>query len=522
MAKRRLSKLGMLISSMNKAEKRNFRQYSNRDKEASSKLFFQLFELIDKKGELEENQILAKIPNLKKSQLSNVRANLYTQILSCLRLTKSKHVVEIKIREQVDFAKVLYDKGLYRQSLDLLDKAKRLSISKNYESLVLQILYFEKRIESQHITSSISGRAKNLVDNSNELIEQIELTNNLSNLSLALYGKYLQYGYVKNKKDYLHITEYFQDHLPDLRFEELSFYQSLYLCQAHVWYNNMCQNFAQYYKYSNRWLDLFHKNPNAKFTETPLYLKGIQNVLNALFMAQKEEMFLQVFEELKNFDLSEKPNATDNDHSLYMMILYVHSLNATFLSCQYDVGARELTQLENDINENKYNWDLNRMMVFYYKIGCVYFGDRQCEKALDYLNLVNNNYYPGLREDIQCFSRILSLIVHFDLGNTDLVSYQLRQVYRFLLKLEELDSVLIEILAFLRRTPQMQPDSMSQEFRKLKTKLIMIKEKRFEKRPFLYLDIISWLDSKIQNTTFQNILMSQREERLIDKNEDNS
>jgi hypothetical protein len=63
----------------------------------------------------------------------------------------------------------------------------------------------------------------------------------------------------------------------------------------------------------------------------------------------------------------------------------------------------------------------------------------------------------------------------------------------------------------------MQPDSMSQEFRKLKKKLISIKEKRFEKRPFLYLDIISWLDSKIQNTTFQKVLMEQRKRRLTEK-----
>lgn len=516
MAKQKMSKLGLLISRMNKAEKKSFRLYVNRDNDASTKLFFQVFELIAKKGDLPDAEILEKIPRLKKSQLSNVKANLYTQILSCLRLSQSKHVIEIKIREQVDYARVLYDKGLYKQSLELLEKAKRLAISKNYESLVLQILYFEKRIESQHVTGSMSGRARDLVEHSNDLIEEIGLTNELSNLSLALYGKYLQYGYVKNKRDYIHLTEFFNDHLPNLRLEELSFYQNLYLCQAHVWYNNMCQNFAQYYKFSNRWLNLFHNTPDSKYSETPLYLKGIHNVLNALFMAQKEERFLQVLEELRNFDLSEKTNATDNDYSLYYMIYHLHSLNAIFLSCRYDLGTQQIQDLENEIKLNKYNWDLNRLMVFYYKLGCIYFGDQQIEKALDYLNLINNNYYPEFREDIQCFSRILSLIVHFDLGNEELVSYQLRQVYRFLLKLEGLDAVLIEILAFLRKTPQMKPSSMNREFKRLKTKLMAIKVKRFEKRPFLYLDIISWLDTKIENKTFQEILLLQREGRLIE------
>jgi len=514
MSKKQTDKLVLLVSSLNKAEKKSFRLYANRNQEASEKLFFQLFELIDKVGYIDEAQILKKIPKLKKSQISNVKANLYRQILSCLRLIKSKSIDEIKARELLDFAKILYDKGLYKQALETLEKAKRLAISINYETLVLSILYFEKRIESQHVTGSMAGRAKDLADHSNFLIEEIDLTNQLSNLSLMLYGKYLQYGYVKNEKDYLHISEYFESNKPNVRLDELNFYQKLYLIQSYVWFYNMTQNFAMCYKFSNRWLDLFHRTPEAKYSETPLYLKGLHNVMNSLFMAQKEERFFEVFEELKAFNLNEKVNSTDNEQGLYKLILHLHTLNSIFLDCRYDLGVTKIVELEEEVALNTYNWDLNRLMVFYYKLACVYFGNQQSDRALSYLNLINNKYYPSFREDIQCFSRILSLIVHFDLGNVELVNYQLRQVYRFLLKLQELDAVLIEILAFLRRTPQMKPENMSREFSKLKIKLIGIKHKRFEKRPFLYLDIISWLDTKITKQSFQEVLLQNRAERI--------
>jgi len=236
--------------------------------------------------------------------------------------------------------------------------------------------------------------------------------------------------------------------------------------------------------------------------------------LNSLFMAQKEARFFEVFEELKAFNLNDKLNSTDNDHSLYKLIFHLHTLNGIFLDCRYDLGVQKIGSLEKEVALNNYNWDLNRLMVFYYKLACVYFGNQQSDQALYYLNLINNKYYPSFREDIQCFSRILSLIVHFDLGNEELVNYQLRQVYRFLLKLEELDAVLNEILKFLRRTTQMQTKNMGHEFLKLKNKLITLKSKRFEKRPFLYLDIIAWLDTKINNQTFQEVLLKNRIARI--------
>jgi len=40
---------------------------------------------------------------------------------------------------------------------------------------------------------------------------------------------------------------------------------------------------------------------------------------------------------------------------------------------------------------------------------------------------------------------------------------------------------------------------MKEEFEILRDKLILIREDKYEKRPFLYLDIIAWLDAKIQD-----------------------
>jgi hypothetical protein len=112
----------------------------------------------------------------------------------------------------------------------------------------------------------------------------------------------------------------------------------------------------------------------------------------------------------------------------------------------------------------------------------------------------------GLREDVQCFARILTLICHFELGNDFLVSYQLKSVYRFLIKMGDLQAVQKEILEFIRRTPAMYSKDIKSEFNQLRARLIRYQDDPYERRPFLYLDIIAWLDSKIYNKRIQQVI----------------
>ena len=51
--------------------------------------------------------LLKKTKNLKKQQLSNIKAHLYRQILSSLRLIKEENNIDIQLHEQMDYARIL-------------------------------------------------------------------------------------------------------------------------------------------------------------------------------------------------------------------------------------------------------------------------------------------------------------------------------------------------------------------------------------------------------------------------------
>ena len=505
MSKPQPDKLVSLINSLTKAEKRSFRLYVKRNGNEGDTKFMQLFDLIGKEKYFEEALALKRIPDLKKTQVSNLKANLFKQILSCLRLLERNKVADIQVREQIDFARILYDKGMYKTCLEVLEKAKKQSKEINFETLTLSILYFEKQIESQHVTGSMSSKADQLSKESGEILSQIDLTNQLSNLSLLLYGRFLRQGFVKNDVEFEELNSFFEENIPSYNEQELEFYQKLYLYQSYVWFHYMAQDFSSYYKYSLKWVKLYEENPSRKLTSTTPYIKGYHNLLNALFMAKSRGRFNEAYKQYLEFDIHNNKTPSFNEISLFQLFKWTHNLNKIFLNADYE-ESDNLEELGRTIQQNPYGWDKHRILILNYKLGCCYFGVGNLDKSIDYLNNICNQNLPDFRQDIQSFARILNLIANFDKGNETLVSYQVKSLYRFLSKMKELEQTQIEIIKFLRKTPKMLPKDMKTEFIKLKDELSKIETKPYEKRPFLYLDIISWLEAKIEGVTIKEVI----------------
>ena len=65
----------------------------------------------------------------------------------------------------------------------------------------LQALFFEKKIETLHITRSFHDRANELVTEVDDLNSRLTMVGKLSNLALQLYGLYIKVGHARDIKD---------------------------------------------------------------------------------------------------------------------------------------------------------------------------------------------------------------------------------------------------------------------------------------------------------------------------------
>ncbi|MBO6523875.1 MAG: hypothetical protein JJ971_08625 [Balneolaceae bacterium] len=499
--------LYLLIKSLSKAEKRSFKIYATRNSPEDAK-FIQLFDAVDKAKEYDEDQIIKKIKGLKKSQLSNLKAHLYKQILTSLRLTYVNHNIDIQLREQIDYARILYDKGLYKQSLKILEKAKALSYQHHRITLTTEILGFEKLIESQYITRSLRNRADQLIEETEESVLSVSRYHALSNLSLRLYGIYIKAGHVRSERDFDITEKFFENALKPIDLRDIGFFEKHYLNVSYAWYSLIVQDFLMQYRYAQKWVEHFRNNPEMLELESIWYLKGMHVLLEALFILGHSEKHKEEVQRLKDF-LDNPPSRTnENLETLGLQYYYTSLINQHFITGNFTDGLDIIPQLNKAIEKFEHRIDPHRILVFYYKIACLYFGAGKFEEAISYLNKIINYPDPRLREDIHCFARILNLIAHFELGNQTLIEYQARSTYRFIRKMNDLNSVQEEILRFLRNLTSTNTKDLRKEFISLRDKLIEIQRKPYQRRAFLYLDIISWLEAKIDNKPIQEVIKS--------------
>ncbi|MGK0325511.1 MAG: hypothetical protein ACJA2M_001407 [Polaribacter sp.] len=497
--------LFVLIKSLTKSEKRQFNLYVGRlDGNVDAK-FFSLFKFLEKL-KIYDEKVIIRSGIVTKQQLSNLKAHLYKQILISLRLNPAHKNIRIQIREQLDFATVLYQKGLYKQSLKLLDKAKNLALENEEKNIAYEIVELEKVIETQYITRSLSNRADQLSIQAKTLSQQNVIASKLSNLSLQLYSHLLQNGYVKNNEELEFINGYFYSKLPKYDFDTFGFREKLWLYKSHLWFSFLCQDFLYSYKYARKWVDLFKEDKKYISLHPVFYLKGKNYLLEASFFVQKKATFkreLAYFEE----EVEQKiiPLNTNTEllifEYLYANKLHLHFLEATFSEGEY------LVEIINQKIENYGNrLDNHYIVLLYYKIACLYFGMGKNELCIEYLQKIIKSKNLSSAGDLQCFARVLNLIAHYECGLDYDLERQFVDTYKFLLKMENLQEVQKVFLTSIRDLSDVFPHEIKNEFKKIHTKLKKYENHPYEKRAFLYLDILSWLESKIQNKPIAEII----------------
>ncbi len=505
--------LFQLVKSLKKSEKRNFKLYVKRNTASDDLKIIYLFDALDKMDVYDEVDLLKKNKRLSKQQLSNVKANLYRQILSSLRLIRGENNIFIQLHEQLDHAEILYNQGLYLQSLKVLDRIKELAREYHQYSYVLETLFFEQKIEALHITRSMQDRAGKLALEMKTVNEQILLSGALSSLSLQLYGWYIQHGVARNEKDEIAVKEFFESRLPSKMPAVNGFYENLYLFQSYSWFAFIGQDFLSYYRFTHRWVELFDREPAMIPIETAHYIKGMHNLLSAHFDLLNHPKFLETLNRFEKFFHSEAVQENDNNRIQTFVYLHIAKINQHFIDGTFTEGLALVPYIEEKLKEYEIYLDRHRILIFYYKFASLYFGSGDYEHTIKYLNKIIN-WKMDLRTDLQCYSRLLHLIAHYELGNDNLLEYLIKSVYRFMAKMENLSKVEEEIFRFLKKSFKLDTSELRPEFPKLLARLKTYEKNRFETRAFVYLDIISWLESKIRNVPVQKIIR----EKFLERN----
>jgi len=497
--------LFQLVRSLEKSEKRHFKLYIKRSSSRDDLKIVKLFDALDKMEEYNEEALLKKLSPVTKPQLNNLKTHLYKELLASLRLLKTNENIDLQLSEHLDNARLLYNKGLKLQALKILDRAKELAKANQKFNTLVQLLSLEKKIETLHITRSTTDKTERLAQEALSVSSHVERVTRLSNLALLLYRWYVLYGHARNEEDEKNIRSYFKENLPADIGAISGFYEKLYFYQSYCWYAFIRQDFLMYYRNSQKWVNLFEQDPLMKKVETGHYIKGMHNLLNAHFDLRNFKKFEGT---LKQFEIfAQSPVALEHDNFRTHTSIYINSakLNLHLIKGTFNEGLKLVPEIESRLNEYALYVDQHRILVFNYKIASIYFGIGNYHRCIDYLQRIINNRLD-LRYDLQCYARLMHLMAHYEMGNYDIIESLIKSVYRFMAKMKNLTVVEEEMFKFLRHSFDVPPQQLKPELKKFLDKIKHLEKSRFETRAFAYLDIISWVESKVYDKPMGEVI----------------
>lgn len=521
MSKERSDHLFVLIKSLKKSEKRYFKVTEAKE---GDKKFIKLFNIIEKQEVFDDAQILREDSTFNEGQLSNLKAHLYNKILQSLRAYNASSLPSIKIHDLIDHAQLLFNKSLYGQCAGVLKKGKKLAIKSDNLEQQLEILKWEKLTLSHISGSENRNRVNEVVSEVQEVTTRINNINSFSNLQVKLQSLYRKIGFIRNENDFKKIRNVFIVSFPKFDEDTLSVSEKISLYNLYIGYFFFIQDFEQGYDYAKKWVALFKGEKALIQSKLEMYITGLNSLLIAQNKLSKYREFQSTRRELRSLNNNSSVRLNENIRLRLLKYTYVHEFNRLFMVGDFERGVALIERIKLGLEQFIAQLDPHSRMILFYKTACLYFGNNQFKETTFWLNKIITSPDGDLREDIHGFARILNLISHFELGNMELIEYYVRSTYRFLLKKEDLHQYQKYILNFLKRlNTTITEGEILQRFQNLRNNLLPLTKDPYEKRPFIYFDIISWLEAKTDGKLVGDIIRDKalrRHGRTLDDGRD--
>lgn len=488
--------LFLLIKSLTKSEKRYFKIFA--DKHEGSKDYVELFDAMDNQKEYEEAKIKEKLKekNFIK-HYSVVKNYLFNSIIDSLHEFHSYDTAEYKVEEYLKKIKVLYQKGLIDSCLKLIDKAKKIAEDHEMFSELGKLLSIQHQISTQN-SSQLFKKRKEIQQ---ELKNVIEKSYNLSQYQqLELNAGYYinSQGLSDNSSEIIELLNH-----PLLLKKEnalsnkaLSHFLKI---QAKICERKGQKKEALYY--THEILKNLEAN-SALLLENPLvYARTINTYLQSAIDVKDFEQFEHYLSVLKKLvSLKIAPEHINTIKGFYYInILYKN------------VELGDFNKVIETIHENNTDLLSNQLIPLKFRIFIQYFesvaliGLEEYKAALKILNTTltrNENIIIPLKR----ISRILSILVHYELGNINILINELDATRKYIREFENNkgEKLLIKYIKLL--IDCLDAKERMECFRKLRTELITIENNSAEGPSISYFDFLSWVESKIENKPFQMIV----------------
>ena len=498
-------KLHRLIKSLTKSEKRYFKLFSKHANGQAEKNYIKLFDAIEQQAIYDESKLIEELQAQKvnTNYLIGDKSYLYKLILKCLRNFHSFKTSRLKVGELLEYAIILMDKGLPELAADQLKKCKKIALEYHIISYLPEILSMERNIKAMDVKSHDDLHLQWQHDK--DVLNALQVSNQMDFLYMHVNLVRQKLGKVRNEEELESYNSYFEHNLLKETSDNLPFFARLryHKCWAAYYYsqNNKEKEYSE-----NQSLISLMQGQKDFIKEYPLDYASTFSRLLILTKEVVPEDYAEVLTEFRNI-----PNKNHRQFrevkSLVEFLVYSTELVRMINKGAYDEALLLINPFENILRDYKDLLQEAFMMNSYYKFAYILIGLEKYSKALDYLNKVTFEFDEKTRKDTYRFAKIVTLIVHLELGNYNLLPYMARSVQHHFKRQDKLfqsEKLIVNFIGSIKPSLKYRNEWIK-TLPKLRQKFVEIIKDPNERNVLQYFDFLVWMDSRIACKSFMEI-----------------
>ena len=498
MSKRSSTELFDLIQSLSKGEKRYFKVHSSRHTIGEENKYVKLFDAICKQKTYDEKHLLANEKYVR--QLPLLKKRLYHSLLKTLEIYHTS--IDAEIRKLLHQAEILYEKALYEQAKKVLRAAKKTCREHNLLTCELEISRWETKIAWAQDNLEQLGK---IISEEKSILGSLENLKKYQTINQKIFRIYYQHGIPRHSAAIREIKKLASGPLLKNPKNANSFEALHTFYHFQNIYHTMRQDYAKANSSGIKKLELFSEQPEKIKSYTNLYLGDLNDSLISAMMIKdykQMEMYVTKLRELEHIITSERGKTV-------LFFFSYHELNFYIQTGQFQKAVKRIETLEEKFPLYQNKITPAKKAVLYTLFAVSFFGSGNFKKSIFYLNKIRNENMGGVRTDIESFAHVLNVIAHFEKGSdVEFLKSLVRSVYHYLLKRNRLYKFEESLIGFIRK--KLSNVSSQKEFTPIfiewKKELEKIFKDPFEQGGIQDFDFISWLESKIENKSFGEIV----------------
>lgn len=497
-----------LIKSLNKSEKRYFKLYSSRHTIGEENGYIKLFDYIDRMESYDEEKLFADFKGQALlNKFSITKARLYNNVLKSLDSFYANASVDAQLFRQIHSADILFNKGLYSHAEKVLHSAEKQAEKAERFYLLMEIKNRQKLlIENNLYSGTDQNQLNKFYHDEQNILKEIERCNALWHVKSLLFHEINLKGKIRDEQSILQVKQ-IADQLDEINLEGAS------TGAQYLFHHSKS---AYYFAINDLECSFYHLRANFKLMEEnqsfredkPNYFFSL--LTNLIYVATKLKYYAEArtyLNSLKVLHAKDEPAKTQDLEIKYFSSFY--SLELFLLAEQGDFKKAIALIPEIENGYKKYGTQINSIRKAYidFKVAVALLSNGEFSKSLLWINRILNEPKIDQKQDIYCFSLLLSLIIHYELNNTDYLPYALHSVKRYfktrnqVYKFEALFLKLINQLTKKENVFDLEDKliGFEKELRELSTDAQ-------EKVVFEYFDFHAWVKSKIERKAFAEVI----------------